>query len=74
MMTELVAGRDVDGVAALRGALDRLLAGDPTAAADPALGDLRAFAALARFPARHRCALLPWEALRRAMQEIGDRS
>ena len=70
MMTELVVGRDADGVAAVRRALDALLAGVPGAADDPALGDLRALAGLARFPARHRCALLPWEALRRAMDAL----
>ena len=70
MMTELVVGRTAAEVAALRGGLEAVLAGDPDAAADAALGDLRAFAGLARFPARHRCALLPWEALRRAMEAL----
>jgi len=70
MMTELVAGRDAGEVAALRAALESLLGGDAAAASDVALGDLRALAGLARFPARHRCALLPWEALRRAMEAL----
>ncbi len=70
MMTELAAGRTAADIATLRTRLDALLAGAPDAAADDSLGDLRALASLARFPARHRCALLPWEALRRALDDL----
>jgi nitrogen fixation NifU-like protein len=63
MMTELVRGKTVAEAAALRRRVAALLAGDPAAAADPALGDLRALAGVARFPARHRCATMAWEAL-----------
>lgn len=40
------------------------------AADDALLGELAAFAGVQRFPARRACALLPWEALRRVLQEV----
>ena len=63
MMTQLVRGKTLDEVAALRRRFAALLAGDAAAAADPALGDARALAGVARFPARHKCASMAWEAL-----------
>ncbi len=63
MMTELVTGCGPEELRALRGRVDALLAGDAEAANDSDIGDLRALAGVARFPARFRCATLPWEAL-----------
>jgi nitrogen fixation NifU-like protein len=68
MMTQLVAGRTVAEVAALRRRIADLLTGDPAAAEDPALGDLRALAGVAKFPVRHKCALMGWEALGEALK------
>jgi len=67
MMTDLARGRSADEIAALAGLLGRLLHGDPTAAADPSLGPLRAFGAVSRVPARIPCVLLAWDALGRAL-------
>jgi nitrogen fixation NifU-like protein len=67
MMTALVRGRTRAEVAALRGRVAALLAGDAAAAADPSLGDARALAGVAKYPARHRCAAMAWEALGRAL-------
>lgn len=67
MMTGLVRGRTLAEVAALRRRVAALLAGDATAAADPSLGDARALAGVARYPARHRCAEMGWEALAEAL-------
>jgi nitrogen fixation NifU-like protein len=72
MMTDLVRGLDVDAIAALTARVRALVDGDPVAAADPALGDLRALAAIARTPARAPCALLAWDALRDALGEALD--
>ncbi len=63
MMTDLVRGLDASAIAALTARVRALVAGDPDAAADPALGELRALSAIARTPARAPCALLAWEAL-----------
>ena len=68
MMTELVRGRTVPEVLELRRSFGRLLAGDADAAADPALGDARALAGVARFPTRHKCAAMGWEALGDALR------
>jgi nitrogen fixation NifU-like protein len=65
VMTELVTGCAIDEVPRLRGALERLIEGeDPPPELDRRL---RAFAGVARFPMRRRCALLPWEALEAAL-------
>lgn len=67
MLTELVVGRTRAELTALRARVGALVAGDPAAAADATLGDLRALAGVARFPARVKCATLAWEALGRGL-------
>lgn len=67
MLTLLAPGRTAAEMAALRERLDRLLSGDEQAAHDDALGELRAFAGVARVPARRRCVELGFEALERAL-------
>ena len=67
MMTQLVTGKTVAEAAALRERVRLMLHGDADAAADESLGDLRALAGVARFPARVKCALLPWDALAEAV-------
>ena len=68
MMTGLLQGKTLDEATALAERFRQLLGGDPAAAKDPALGDLRALAGVAKFPARIRCAELPWTALTEAME------
>jgi len=67
MLTGLARGRSREELDAIRARFDQLLAGDTTAADDPMLGDLGAFAGVARVPARRRCATLAFEALAEAM-------
>jgi nitrogen fixation protein NifU and related proteins len=67
MMTDLVVGRTHDEVETLTARVRSLVAGDPAAANDEALGDLRALAEIRRTPARATCALLPWNALLEAL-------
>ena len=69
MLTLVAPGRTATDIADLRTGLQRLLAGDPAASDDAALGDLRAFAGVARVPARRRCVELCFEALGRALSE-----
>ena len=67
MLTERAPGCTAADMGALRARLGRLMSGDRDAAADETLGDLRAFAGVARVPARRRCVELPFEALERAL-------
>lgn len=67
MMTEMAKGASIGAVRRTRAALERLLAREPVTR--EALGDLLAFEAVARYPARIGCVLMPWRALEQA---IGD--
>jgi nitrogen fixation NifU-like protein len=68
MMTELVRGRTRREVRDLDRRFRALVRGDGArGGAGGDLGPLRAFAGVARLPSRHRCALLPWDALERAI-------
>ena len=67
MLTELAPGRTAAELRELRTRFHAMLEGG--AGPDERLGDLRAFAALRRVPARWRCAELPWEALERALAD-----
>jgi nitrogen fixation NifU-like protein len=71
MLTALLRGRTLAEADAIVALVRAMLHGDAAAAADPRLGDLRALAGVARFPARVKCAALPWEALVRARASIG---
>lgn len=63
MMAALVEGHTVEESQAVADRFREMLRGDGAAAADRALGDLRALAGVARYPARVRCAMLAWNAL-----------
>jgi nitrogen fixation protein NifU and related proteins len=64
MMTSRIAGMNAEEVSALRASIDRMLAGDR---ADDSLGEMKAFAGVAKFPARFGCVRLPFDALAEAM-------
>ena len=66
MLTERVAGLDAPAIAALRDEFEALLRGDPCDV--DALGELAAFGELVRYPARRRCAQLPWATLAAALR------
>lgn len=65
LMAGHVAGLDAAGVAHRHERLRSSLQGTTDAGAD---GDLAALAGVAPYPSRHRCVLLPWEALRDALE------
>jgi nitrogen fixation protein NifU and related proteins len=67
MMTQLVKGKSIEEIDALRKRFRELILGDQTATTDERLGSLRAFSGVARFPARVKCALLAWNALESAL-------
>jgi nitrogen fixation NifU-like protein len=65
VMTELVRGSSRSEVERMRATLEGLVGGEP--AGEGVDRRLRAFAGVARFPSRRRCALLAWEALAEAL-------
>lgn len=65
ILCELAVGRDAADIAALQSGLCALMAGAP--ADRERLGALAVFDELATHPARQRCALLPFDALCRAL-------
>ena len=70
MMTEQLAGKTLEEADALTRRFTELMHGSEAAAKDPALGDLRALAGVAKFPVRVKCALLPWNALQEAEKAL----
>ena len=66
MMTQAVKGKTRAEAEALFGHFHGLVTGQE-ATPDPALGKLKVFAGVARFPTRVKCASLAWHALREAI-------
>jgi nitrogen fixation NifU-like protein len=72
VMSELVTGRQAPAVAAMREAFVQLMHGRGMVVPDEAvLGDGIAFAGVAKYPARVKCALLAWMALQDAEIKAG---
>lgn len=63
LMTDAVAGKTSAEIADLRAAFTRMMRGDET----ESLGALDALRGVRRYRVRVRCAILPWEALDRAL-------
>jgi nitrogen fixation NifU-like protein len=74
MMAQRLEEKNTEERRALVDLFTRLMHGDPTAATDRALGDLRALVGVAKFPARVRCALLAWDALAEAENRLASAS
>ena len=66
MMSELVCGRSRDEVERIADAFQRMLSGDGAVDED-LLGDAAVLAGVRQFPARVKCAMLPWTTLRQAL-------
>ncbi len=67
MMTQLVKGKKMEDVEALRSRFREMVMGDAQAAEDSSLGSARALSGVCKFPARVKCALLAWNALETAL-------
>ena len=72
MMTVMVTGRPTTEALALSQRVRQMLRGEIDVASDRSLGDVRALAGVARFPARVRCAALAWGALEEALSVTID--
>jgi nitrogen fixation NifU-like protein len=67
MMTQAIKGKTRDEAEKLFEGFHDLVTGKTAAAVpDKSLGSLRAFAGVARFPVRVKCATMPWHAMREA--------
>jgi nitrogen fixation NifU-like protein len=73
MMTQALKGKSRADVAAMASRFESMIRGDADAAKDPALGELRALAGVARIPVRVKCATLAWQALAKCMNEPDPR-
>ncbi|MCB0881850.1 MAG: SUF system NifU family Fe-S cluster assembly protein [Thermoleophilia bacterium] len=71
MMSEQMVGRTPGEALESIEAFRRVMHGDP-APDDVELGDAEALSGVARFPARVKCALLAWMALKDALQSVDD--
>lgn len=67
MMTALVKGRDRSEAIGLADLFTDMMHGSEGAASERSLGDLRALEGVSKFPVRIRCALLAFDALRKAL-------
>jgi nitrogen fixation protein NifU and related proteins len=68
MMTQTLKGKTPDEAEAMFDAFHRMVTGqEEEQKAKPAMGKLEAFAGVSEFPARVKCATLPWHTLQAAM-------
>ncbi|MEE2668743.1 MAG: SUF system NifU family Fe-S cluster assembly protein [Gemmatimonadota bacterium] len=74
MMTALVKGADSDEAISLADRFTEMMHGNEDAASDPTMGDLRALQGVSKFPIRIKCALLGFDALRKALSCRGMES
>ena len=68
MMSELIAGRSRAEVERIAGAFQRMLSGDGEVD-ETLLGDAAVLAGVRQFPARVKCAMLPWTTLHEALAQ-----
>ncbi|ROT29261.1 Fe-S cluster assembly sulfur transfer protein SufU [Micromonospora sp. HM5-17] len=72
VLHELLTGRDTDEISVVHAAFVELMSGRGQVTPDEELlGDAVAFAGVARYPARVKCALLPWMAFKDAAARAG---
>jgi nitrogen fixation NifU-like protein len=73
LMTAAVKGKTMAEAEELFRIFHEMATGSPDSAPDTAvLGKLAALAGVRRFPARVKCAILPWHTLRAALQESAE--
>ena len=70
MMSNLIAGKTFAEAEPLLARFRDMIHGDPEAARDKLLGELRALSGVSRLPRRVKCAMLPWDALEEARKQV----
>jgi nitrogen fixation NifU-like protein len=73
IMTQAIVGRTLDDALALVGEVEGMMRGGGVPEG-PDLDDLAALEGVRQFPARVKCALLPWETLKQSIHEYRARS
>ena len=73
IMTQAIVGRSLEDALALVGAVEGMMRGGGVPEG-PNLDDLAALEGVGKFPARVKCALLPWETLKQSIHEYRARS
>ncbi|RKX86188.1 MAG: SUF system NifU family Fe-S cluster assembly protein [Spirochaetes bacterium] len=68
MMTEIAKGKTVKEFYALLEKIEKMVRGELEQEEIEKLGDLAALAGVATFPARVKCAILPWKTLKSAVE------
>ena len=71
MMSALLQGKTIRESIELAQRFTDMMHGDPAAAREKRMGDLRALAGVSQYPVRVKCALLGWDALLQALKKIG---
>lgn len=69
MMTSLLADKPLDEALQLARRFTEMMHGDPEAARDASLKNLRALQGVSKFPVRIKCALLGFDALQEAVKQ-----
>ena len=72
MMSGLIAGKTFAEAEPILARFRDMLHGDPDAAKDRSLGDLRALSGVSKLPRRVKCAMLPWDALEEAKKQLPE--
>ena len=72
MMTTMLKDRSLDDAMDLARRFTEMMQGDPGAAKDRSLKDLRALQGVSKFPIRIKCALLGFDALQEAVRQSQD--
>ncbi len=71
MMSAQLQGKTIPEAIELAQRFTDMMHGDPTAAREKRMGDLRALAGVSQYPVRVKCALLGWDALLQALKKVG---
>lgn len=70
IMTQLLKGKSLADADALAARFTQMMHGDADVGKDKNLGDLRALQGVSKFPVRIKCALLGFDALRQAVEQV----
>lgn len=74
MMTTMLKDRSIEEAIGLARRFTQMMHGDPDAARDRSLKDLRALEGVSKFPIRVKCALLGFDALQEAVRQTRSES
>ncbi|MGM0873779.1 MAG: Fe-S cluster assembly sulfur transfer protein SufU [Bacillota bacterium] len=70
MMTELIKSNDLETVSSIRGEFEQLIREGKQSNDHIDLGDALSLQGVHKLRARHNCALMAWQALDKALQEV----